>query len=192
MTVEAFWELMEACRRQAQGRQARLAWLQADLSRRPLPEIIGFQLCLEQLAAQALTGELAAAARRIFGGRCTDDDLEYFGLWLIGLGPDAYRRALLDPDTLADAPEVLALAGRHWTTWGEDWPGWETLDYAASEAYELATGDQDDFHDALEAHRDTHPAAAGPTIEPQTAHDHPEAARRLLKLSTLFPLTPAP
>lgn len=189
VTVEAFWELMEACRRQAAGREARLAWLQAELSRRPPAEIVEFHLCLEQVAGQTFTWDLVAAAQRIFGGRCSDDDFEYFGLWMVGLGGEAFGQALLDPDTLAETPEVLALTGRHWRTWGEDWPGWELLDYAAAEAYELVTGDPEDFYAAMEARRHECAADRGQTGERWNVRDEDEATRRLPRLSAMFPLS---
>jgi len=144
---------------------------------------------LEQVACQAFTWELMAAARRIFGGRCTDDDFEYFGLWMVGLGRDTFGRAVLDPDTLADAPEVLALTGRHWRTWGEDWPGWELLDYVASEAYGLVTGDSEDFYAALEDQRNEYAVGSGLTGERWNVRDEDEATHRLPRLSVMFPLS---
>jgi len=188
VTVEAFWELIEACRRQAVGSEARLAWLQDALSRRPLAEIVEFHRRLEQVVGQAFRWELVAAVQRIFGGRCSDDDFEYFGLWMVGLGRDAFERAVLDPDTLADAPEVLALTGRHWRTWGEDWPGWELLDYVASEAYGLVTGDPEDFYAALEDHGNDYADGRELTGERWNARDEGEATYRLPRLSVMFPL----
>ncbi|MFF8534376.1 DUF4240 domain-containing protein [Streptomyces sp. NPDC015532] len=193
MDVESFWELMETCRRQAEGRDARLAWLRADLSRRPQLEIVDFQLCLDRVTRQAFHWDLVAAAERIFGGRCSDDDFDYFGLWMVGLGGQIFGRAVLDPDALADAPEVLALTGRSWRDWGEDWPGWELLDYVASEAYGLATGDPDPcgdrFHAAVRAQRGEH--LVGRRVlagERWNVRDEADATRRLPRLSVMFPL----
>ncbi|MEY9835637.1 DUF4240 domain-containing protein [Streptacidiphilus sp. EB103A] len=193
MNVETFWELIELCRRQAKGRNARLAWLRTDLSRRTQEEIVEFQLCLDQLTRQAFTWELVAAAERIFGGRCSDDDFDYFGLWMVGLGGEVFGRAVLDPDALADAPEVLALTGRHWRAWGEDWPGWELLDYVASEAFGLVAGDADecgeDFYAAVQAQRGEQVASRGLAGEHWNVRDEVEAARRLPRLSAMFPLS---
>ncbi|MGC5346974.1 DUF4240 domain-containing protein [Streptomyces sp. DT171] len=72
-----------------------LAWLRTDLSRRTQEEIVEFQLCLDQLTRQAFTWELVAAAERIFGGRCSDDDFDYFGLWMVGLVGEVFGRACL-------------------------------------------------------------------------------------------------
>ncbi|MFJ3127657.1 DUF4240 domain-containing protein [Streptomyces sp. NPDC086993] len=105
---------METCRRQSEGRDARLAWLRNELSRRSQMEIVEFQLRLDEATRQTFRWDLVAAAEQIFGGRCSDDDFDYFGLWMVGLGGKIFGRAVLDPDALADAPEVLALAGRGW------------------------------------------------------------------------------
>ncbi|MFF8883858.1 DUF4240 domain-containing protein [Streptomyces flaveolus] len=191
MNVESFWGLMETCRRQAEGRDARLAWMRNELSRRSQMEIVEFQLRLDQVTRQTFHWDLVAAAERIFGGRCSDDDFDYFGLWMVGLGGEIFGRAVLDPDALADAPEVLALAGRSWRDWGEDWPGWELLDYVASEAYELVTGDPDpcseEFYAAVRAQRGEHVVSRGLAGERWNARAGAEATRRLPRLSTMFP-----
>ncbi|MFJ3310507.1 DUF4240 domain-containing protein [Streptomyces sp. NPDC086549] len=193
MNLEKFWELVETCRRQAEGRDARLAWLRSDLSCRPLAEIVEFQMCLDQVTRQAFTWELVAAAERIFGGRCSDDDFCYFDLWMVGLGKDTFGRAVLDPDALADAPEVLRLAGRTWKTWGDDWPGWESLDHVALEAHGLATGDPDEcgdaFYAAVETQRAEHAVSQGLAGKRWNVRDEDEAARRLPRLSVMFPLS---
>ncbi|WP_405922590.1 DUF4240 domain-containing protein [Streptomyces sp. NBC_00035] len=61
-------------------------------------EIVEFQLRLDQVTRQAFHWDLVAAAERIFGGRCSDDDFDYFGLWMVGLGGEIFERAVLDPD----------------------------------------------------------------------------------------------
>nr|WP_234438802.1 MULTISPECIES: DUF4240 domain-containing protein [Streptomyces] len=43
---------METCRRQEEGRDARLAWLRNELSRRSQMEIVEFQLRLDQVTRQ--------------------------------------------------------------------------------------------------------------------------------------------
>ncbi|MFG3530121.1 DUF4240 domain-containing protein [Streptomyces sp. NPDC047917] len=192
MNVESFWELMETCRRESEGRDARLAWLRDELSRRSQMEIVEFQLRLDQVTRQTFHWDLVAAAERIFGGRCSDDDFEYFGLWMVGLGGEIFGRAVLHPDALADAPEVLPLAGRSWRDWGEDWPGWELLDYVASEAYGAVTGDPDpcgeEFYATVRAQRGEHVVSRGLAGERWNVRDEAEATRRLPRLSVMFPL----
>ncbi|MFD4689023.1 DUF4240 domain-containing protein [Streptomyces sp. NPDC058463] len=134
-----------------------------------------------------------AAAERMFGGRCSDDDFCYFSLWMVGLGEDSFGRALADADALDDAPEVQHLAGRTWTGWGEDWPGWELLDYVALEAHGLVAGDPDEcgdaFHAAVKAQQGENLITRGPAGERWDVRDEGEAARRLPRLSVMFPLS---
>ncbi|MEU3933909.1 DUF4240 domain-containing protein [Streptomyces sp. NPDC029044] len=112
MDTDSFWKLIEECRRQAQGPDERLAWLRGALARRPLAEVVQFQVRLDEVTHEAFTWDLWAAADRIFGGWCSDDGFCYFGLWMVGLGRDAFSRALADPDPLADVPEVQRMVGR--------------------------------------------------------------------------------
>ncbi|MEU0788375.1 DUF4240 domain-containing protein [Streptomyces sp. NPDC006173] len=141
---------------------------------------------------QTFHWDLVAAAERTFGGRCSDDDFDYFGLWMVGLEGEIFGRAVLDPDALADVPEVLALAGRSWRGWGEDWPGWELLDYVASGAYELVTGDPDpcgeEFYAAVQAQRGEHLVSRWLAGERWNVREEAEATRRLPRLSAMFPL----
>jgi hypothetical protein len=192
---DGFWELIEECRRRAPGREGRLGWLRGELSRRSPAEIVRFQARLDEVTHEALTWDLWAAADRIFGGRCSDDGFCYFRLWMVGLGREAFTRAVADPDTLAAAPEVQRLAGRPLDAWGDDWPGWESLDYVAPQAYEAAAGadDADDecgesFYDAVAAERRDRADRSGPRGERWDARREDEAARRLPRLSATFPL----
>ncbi|MEU3290269.1 DUF4240 domain-containing protein [Streptomyces longwoodensis] len=147
----------------------------------------------DQLTNRPKRHALVAAAERIFGGRCSDDDFCYFGLWMVGLGKEAFRRAVLDPDTLADTPDVMRLAGRTWRSWGGDWPGWESLDYVALEAFGLVTQDPDEcgdaFYAAVRTRRGDQAVGQVPTGERWNVWDEEEAARRLPRLSVMFPLS---
>ncbi|MFF4354235.1 DUF4240 domain-containing protein [Streptomyces sp. NPDC001530] len=198
MDTDSFWELIEQCRRHSRSQDERLAWLRDQLSRRPPAEAVRFQVCLDQVTHEAFTWDLWAAADRIFGGWCSDDGFCYFGLWLVGLGRAAFARAVADPDTLADTPEVRCLAGRPREGWNnDDWPGWESLDYIAMEAYGRLTGVDDDcgdaFHeavDAVEAEQGGANGNLGPRGARWDVRREDEAARRLPKLSAMFPLRP--
>ncbi|MGW5852193.1 DUF4240 domain-containing protein [Streptomyces sp. NPDC055254] len=81
-----------------------------------------------------------------------------FALWLVAQGRGTYESVIADPDVLADASEVRALAGRHVGEWHDDeWPEWEELDYVAQDIFDELNGQKDDcedaFYDALEAVR---------------------------------------
>ncbi|WP_405972688.1 DUF4240 domain-containing protein [Streptomyces sp. NBC_00988] len=197
MDIDTFWDIVEACRRQARGRDGRLTWLRDELSRRPLTEIVGFQVCLDEVTYEASTRDLWSAAERILGGRCSDDGFCYFGLWMVGLGREVFSRAVTgpdaDPDALADAPEIQELAGRPRELWHDDWPDWESLDYVAMEAYEIATGVDDDgdaFDDAVETERrdGNGMGGSGPLGGRRAVIDEGEVARTLPRLSVLFPV----
>jgi hypothetical protein len=190
--IDAFWARIEECRRRARGREERLAWLREELARDPLREIVQFQVCLDQVTRDAFTWDLWAAAERIFGGWCSDDSFCYFGLWMVGLGRDAFERAVADPDALAGAPELQLLVGRSRREWNDDdWPEWELLDYVARETYEQVADGVDDcgngFYEAVAAERVGGAVGRGPAGEPWDARGE-EAARKLPKLSSLFPL----
>ncbi|WP_406124944.1 DUF4240 domain-containing protein [Streptomyces sp. NBC_00989] len=193
MDIDSFWELVEECRRQTRGRDERLTWLRDELSRRPLTEIVRFQVCLDEVTYEASTRELWAAADRIFGGRCSDDGFCYFGLWMVGLGRDVFSRSVTDPDALADAPEVRGLAVRPRELWDDDWPEWEPLDYVAMEAYEITTGVDDDgdaFYDAVEAEQSEGNGSSGLLGGRRDVRSEGEAARGLPRLGVLFPPRP--
>lgn len=175
------------------GRTARVAaWLRGELSRRSLVEVVQFQVRLDEVTHEAFTWDLWAAADRIFGGWCSDDGFCCFGLWMVGLGREAFSQAVTNPDALADTPEVQGLAGRPREMWNDDWPGWESLDHVAMEAYGILTGVDDEcgeaFYEAVDAERGDGAGSSGPLDERWDARCEDEAARRLPRLSTMFPL----
>ncbi|MFF1713963.1 DUF4240 domain-containing protein [Streptomyces sp. NPDC058268] len=57
---------------QTRGRDERLTSLRDEL-RRPLTEIVQFQVRLDEVTREAFTWDLWAAAERFFGGWCSDD-----------------------------------------------------------------------------------------------------------------------
>jgi hypothetical protein len=191
VNIGHFWQLVDECRGGARGRAERVTWLRADLEQKSIQEIVAFQVCLDRQSERAFTWELWCAAERIFGGWCSDDGFCYFRLWVVGLGRTPFERAVQDPDSLADTPEVQALVGRPRTSWGDGWPEWEQLDYVAAEAYEQVTGSTDDgasFYDLVEAHQRGDNVNRDPLGERWDVRDEVEAARRLPRLSTMFPV----
>ncbi|MFD5897801.1 DUF4240 domain-containing protein [Streptomyces sp. NPDC060366] len=195
MDIDSFWKLIEHSRGRARGRAGRLAWLRDELARKPMAEIVGFQVCLDRLCEQGFTWELWCAAERIFGGWCSDDSFCYFRLWVVGLGRTMFERAVRDPDTLAEAPEVLRLVGRPRRSWDDDWPEWEELDYVANYAHEQVTGvphTDVSFYRAVAAGRSDDVLVRNPLGVRWDVRDEPEATRRLPRLSSQFPITTQP
>ncbi|MCQ4210419.1 DUF4240 domain-containing protein [Streptomyces longispororuber] len=192
MDIDAFWNLIEECRRQGRGRDERAQWLLEVLSCQPQAEIVQFQTRLDEVTHQAFTWELWAAADRIFGGWCSDDGFCYFGLWMVGLGRRALARAVVDPDSLADAPEIQRLAGRPRRLWNDDWPEWEELDYIALEAHGLQAGTAGDcgeaFHAAVDKEQGARRHGVDPAGERWDVRCEDESARGLPHLSSMFPL----
>ncbi|GAA2151333.1 DUF4240 domain-containing protein [Kitasatospora kazusensis] len=188
MDEKELWELLEDSRRQTGDPDGRLAWLRRQLMRRPLPEIVRFQVGLEALRRPVDTWDMWAAADQIVGG-CSDDGFRHFQLWLLGLGREVCERAAAGPDSLARVPELRVLAGRPMADWSDaQWPEWEALGYVAAEAFEELTGEEDGLEDALLALGLDLPAGPDPTGEPWDVRNAAEAARRLPELSALFPL----
>jgi hypothetical protein len=200
METDAFWALIADCLRQGLSGDRRDVWLQGALTRLPPPEITRFQACLELVIGESFSWNLWAAADRIFGGWCSDDTFCYFQSWMVGLGRPVFEAAVSDPDVLAHVPEVLRLSGRPREAWpAGDVPRWETLTRLAPRAYESVTGAFDDcgdsFHTAaralLAAGTAAAPAAAIPGGRRWSVLDEAESARRLPRLTAMFPLPAA-
>jgi len=190
MDVDGFWELIERSRQAASDPQARLRWLERQLAQQPASEIVDFQIWIDNLRRRADTWHMWNAAYLICDGLCSGDGFWYFQVWLIGLGRQAFEQAVADPDNLASHPEVLRLVGRPVDAWSNDeWPEWESLSYVAWEAYEQVTGEEEGLYDAMEARGHHSPTDPNPTGEDWEVEDPAEAARRLPRLSRLFPLT---
>lgn len=79
------------------------------LSTYPPEEIKAYAQPLWDLMAVSYRQELWAAAYLINGG-ASDDGFDYFRGWLIAQGREAFERAIDDPDSLADLPEVVVSA----------------------------------------------------------------------------------
>ncbi|MCC9709843.1 DUF4240 domain-containing protein [Streptomyces sp. MNU76] len=189
MDDETFWDVIEDCRRATPDPDERLEWLCERLRARSGNELLRFQEGLDRVLAPTLTWDLWGAADRIMGW-CSDDTFFYFRLWLVGLGRDAFDRAVRDPDSLADVPGVRRLAGRPPQDWeDEEVLEWEELDYVAVRAWEHVTGrTEDDFYDALENLVGGDADLTDPAGERWDARDDEQSHRRLPRLSVLFPL----
>lgn len=192
--TELFWALVADSRRGEAGSTGRDERLRGVLLAVAPAELVRFQAGMEQVIAEALTWNLWAAADRVFGGWCSDDTFAYFQRWLTGLGRPTFEAVVADPDALAYVPEVRCLGGRPREAWGVAAPQWATLPDLAPAVYVRVTGAREEaFHSAVLALRSG--AAARVPATPQgvrwSALDEPEAARRLPRLSAMFPLAAA-
>ncbi|MFI0451744.1 DUF4240 domain-containing protein [Actinomadura sp. 6N118] len=151
MTLEDFWTLIRQSAAGSTSQDQRTERLTAHLARHPVPEIIEFELHLTAQRKRVDTRLMWGAAWNIFQGWCSDDSFWYFQPWLIGLGRDTFERVAAHPDALAETHEVRRLAGRPRSDWTDDeWPGWESMNYVALDAYDRATGEEEGLEDALE------------------------------------------
>jgi hypothetical protein len=111
LVQDDFWELVERVRRLVEDHRRLLPVNQkceryADSLRRELrafepAELESFQDWLQATAAEAYTSGLYAASYLVNGGGSLDG-FYYFRAWLVFQGRMAHRRAIADPDSLAD------------------------------------------------------------------------------------------
>jgi hypothetical protein len=126
MDRDAFWRIIDNSRcgsdldRQIEKLNERLTALSAE-------ELIEFERHLTTLSCESYSWDLWGAAYLINGG-CSDDGFEYFRSWLIAQGRSTFESAVVDPDSLADLPDL-----------GGD-VELEELSYVAQRAYEDKTG----------------------------------------------------
>jgi hypothetical protein len=181
-----FWRLIEAVSWMEGDRDARAGWLIRQLAARPPDEIVRFQVLFDVASARLSTSLVRGAAHRVMGW-CTDDAFGDFRAWVIGLGRDGCARVAADPDSLAALPAVRRLAGRPVRDWApSEWPAWESLAYAADTAYDVALGYRANIYAAA---REMAPPAAARPDDRWDYDDDAASARRLPRLTRLFPTT---
>ncbi|MGW4380192.1 DUF4240 domain-containing protein [Kitasatospora sp. NPDC004531] len=178
MNLNAFWDLLESTAG-ADAPCSRAELLTERLAQLPPDAIREFQLRLDEVRAPLDTMATVALARLVGPGFISDDTLWYFHAWLVGLGRDAHRLAVHDPDALADHPAFRRLAALD----ERQVPDWEALDYCASDAWEQLTGEEDGLEEALLAEGHESPVNADPEGEEWTPE---QTAARLPKLTDLF------
>ncbi|NBE95213.1 MULTISPECIES: DUF4240 domain-containing protein [unclassified Nonomuraea] len=131
-----FWALIEGASNQESSQASRLYWLQEQLSRRTVDEIIDFHALLIDMRNQAHTWDLYGVFCNVFDIGSLDS-FEYFKLWLIGLGRSVYEGAVLNPDGLIEQRQMrLALEAEDSSVASRDeLPQFERLAYVAFKPY---------------------------------------------------------
>ncbi|MFJ2774799.1 DUF4240 domain-containing protein [Streptomyces sp. NPDC087300] len=149
MNIDEFWTVIETARTDAASAsgnpsQAFASALVERLAATSKQTILEYQQCFDQLHGAIYRWDIWAAGYLI-GGGCSDDAFMDFRAGLIAQGRQWYDRAATAPDVLAQHPDVIAAAVE-----GSDEALFnETVNYAASYAYERINGDEDDctFYD---------------------------------------------
>ncbi|MBM0276239.1 DUF4240 domain-containing protein [Micromonospora tarensis] len=196
MRVKEFWSLVERAREDVLDDGA--AWpsgsmigeaLAARLAQLPAERIVEFQRCYERLAARGHRWGLCAAAY-VIRGYVSDDSFSDFKAGLIGLGREAFERAVADADALADQPVVRAIADGHVDRFSL---AAEAVQVAASNTFRQHSDDADGFWEALEAQHDEPGGEGEPSAAEHwsgrfgSADDAAQIPLRLPRLLALFP-----
>ncbi|MEU2865017.1 DUF4240 domain-containing protein [Streptomyces mirabilis] len=193
MNIDEFWTVIETARTDAASAsgdpgQAFASALVERLAATSKQTILEYQQCFDQLHGAIYRWDVWAAGYLI-GGGCSDDAFMDFRAGLIAQGREWYERAVTAPDDLAQHPDLIAAAAE-----GSDEAIFnETVNYAASYAYERINGDEDDctFYDECDQfcgpRADHEPADMGESFDFDDASEMqarlPELARLLLEHS---------
>ncbi|MBQ1028178.1 DUF4240 domain-containing protein [Micromonospora sp. C95] len=105
MRTDDFWQLIDRARTGGGEPDAIAARAVALLAARDPEEIVGYAHHQERVLAASYRVDLWGAAYLINGG-ASDDGFEYFRGWLMTQGREVFARAVADPDSLADLPQI--------------------------------------------------------------------------------------
>ncbi|MEU2613543.1 DUF4240 domain-containing protein [Micromonospora sp. NPDC007271] len=176
MRTDDFWQLIDQARAGAGGEaHAVAARAVALLAEREPEEIVGYAHHQQRVLAASYRVDLWGAAYLINGG-ASDDGFEYFRGWLMAQGRPVFARAVADPDSLAELPQVRAAALS-----GEEFECEEML-AVPWEAYRKAT--------AAELPADRAPVPVPDLNDFWDFDDEGEVTRRLPRLAALFAAPP--
>ena len=101
MEEAQFWQIIDQSLVKSTNKAEQKAYIEKELYKLSLEEIIGFQLRTALLKYDTYTSEMWCAAYLIRNG-CSDDGFEYFRNWLIFRGQEAYCNAKENPDSLLE------------------------------------------------------------------------------------------
>lgn len=192
MDITEFWTLIEAARTQATDTadapeddgKAVAAALTERLAATSELTIFEFEQHFETLLAALCRWDVWAAAYLVNRG-CSDDSFMDFRAGVIAQGRDWYERVAQNPDTLADHPEVRAVAtGNRGSALFQ-----EQVNYVSGHAYEELTGEEtgmSDFYEAYDAFAGKDEPEPEDVGEEFDFGDAEEMRARLPRLSGLF------
>ncbi|MEO3779036.1 DUF4240 domain-containing protein [Micromonospora sp. B11E3] len=176
MRTDDFWQLIDRARAGAgASADAVAARAVALLAERAPEEIVGYTHHQRRVLAASYKVDLWGAAYLINGG-ASDDGFEYFRGWLMTLGRAVFARAVADPDSLAELPQVraAALSGAEFEC--------EDMLAVPWEAYRKAA--------AADLPADRDPVPVPDLNDFWDFDDEEEAGRRLPRLAALFAAPP--
>lgn len=165
MPEDEYWQwVAKSITAGRENQDEQIAFLEENLQKLSPEEIISFKLRTDKLLHDTYTSELWCAGYIMMGG-CSDDSFEYFRLWIISNGKDAYYAAKQNPDSL------VVFDGE-----GVDFD-FEEFWYVANNAFEKKTGQ--DLYDYID--EDNFKTGEGnyPDIEFTWEEEDEESMRKL-------------
>jgi hypothetical protein len=127
MDKTAFWQLIEAAKKEDQGNQQRQETLLiSSLAKLEPEQIVSFECLMRECLIEADHFNIMAA-QKIIDGYVSDDSYLYFRCWLVGQGETVFTNALQNADSLASVLD-------------EGYQDFEELLYVATTAFEQRTG----------------------------------------------------
>jgi hypothetical protein len=131
MDENTFWNMIEQAKADSGGDAERQVDLLIDrLAKQSADDIIEYDMLFKQFSAEAYQWELWGAAHILNHGSYYDD-FAYFRAWLVAQGRDVFRKALANPESLADV-----VTGQTKTLL-------KRMNEVSNQAYKRVTGDDD-------------------------------------------------
>ena len=184
MNRDRFWTVIESARTSAAASGSPFDESLVDhLSGCPAQEILEYAERFDELHGALYRWDVWAAAYLI-GGGCSDDSFMDFRAGVIASGREWYERTALNPDALAEHPDVVEAARAQ----SDEALFYEDVNYAASDAFQRLTGSRDAFYEAWAAYRSAGGQGGGATDmgEDFDFDDAEEMHRRLPRLARLY------
>jgi hypothetical protein len=154
MGKEQFWQIIDDARNKSGGKDAMLETIVKSLTKLDEPDIIRGKQIFNEYQDHAYKNKLWAAATIINNG-CSDDGFLDFRSWLISQGKEVYLNALAAPDSLANVQAIqdfgakVQRMGTDYSNYYDDFASFESIAYAAGDAYKAKLGEDAEIYDVL-------------------------------------------